>query len=314
MTSQAETDPRTEWLAARRLALGGTDVPAVLGAHPWKSALEVWASKMHGDDRDLSGIEAVRWGNILQPVVAEEFSERTGRPIEAADPFKFVRHPEAPVGTTQDYWFGWLEGDDVHSAVLEIKTSGAHQSERWEDGPPLEVQIQFQCQLACTGLDRGAVAVLLGGQDFRYYDLARNDRFIAATLERCAEWWERHIVGDTPPPPDGSKGSASALDLLYKDKGSAIVIPIDAAHWLDELAAAAKLTAAAKARKGQASNHLKALLGDAAYGVVEGDGRAVSWREQSRKETVQKAATFRVLRALKQLPKGVTVDFGGGDE
>jgi predicted phage-related endonuclease len=36
---------REEWLAARRLGIGGSDIGALLGASPWSTPLDVWADK-----------------------------------------------------------------------------------------------------------------------------------------------------------------------------------------------------------------------------------------------------------------------------
>ena len=36
---------REEWLKARKLGLGGSDMAAVLGLSPWRSPIDVWLDK-----------------------------------------------------------------------------------------------------------------------------------------------------------------------------------------------------------------------------------------------------------------------------
>jgi predicted phage-related endonuclease len=37
--------PREEWLVLRRKGIGGSDVSAILGINPWKTAMDVWLEK-----------------------------------------------------------------------------------------------------------------------------------------------------------------------------------------------------------------------------------------------------------------------------
>jgi hypothetical protein len=43
--SSYEAEDRTEWHAARKKGLGGSDIAAVMGVSPWQSPMDVWMSK-----------------------------------------------------------------------------------------------------------------------------------------------------------------------------------------------------------------------------------------------------------------------------
>jgi hypothetical protein len=45
---------RAEWLAKRRAGIGGSEVAAILGEHPFLGAWDVWLSKVEGYERPAS--------------------------------------------------------------------------------------------------------------------------------------------------------------------------------------------------------------------------------------------------------------------
>lgn len=62
-----------EWLQARRGGLTGTDIGALLGLSPWRSALDVWLSKQDDHVAEEVG-EPARWGTLLEPVVRDHYA------------------------------------------------------------------------------------------------------------------------------------------------------------------------------------------------------------------------------------------------
>lgn len=48
-------EQRAEWLEGRRQGIGGSDVAAVLGLSPWKTALDVWNDKLGlSEEKEMS--------------------------------------------------------------------------------------------------------------------------------------------------------------------------------------------------------------------------------------------------------------------
>jgi len=68
---------REEWLNVRKLGLGGSDMSAVLGVNQWRSPLDVWLDKTSDTVAEQES-EPMYWGTILEDIVAQEFSKRTG--------------------------------------------------------------------------------------------------------------------------------------------------------------------------------------------------------------------------------------------
>jgi predicted phage-related endonuclease len=117
------------------------------------------------------------------------------------------------------------------------------------------------------------------------------------------------VLTGEPPEVDGSDATAHVLAVLYPeaDKGATVELGLEGAELLETLAEAKADTRAADARAKTASNELRALLGEAYTGTV--DGRpAVTLGTQTRKTeckhcgAVDESAPFRVLRPKASKP------------
>jgi putative phage-type endonuclease len=74
---------RFDWLNVRSKYVGGSDASIVLGVNKWKSPFELWLEKSGQIDikENDNGNEAMYWGNVLEEVVAKEFTARTGKKV-----------------------------------------------------------------------------------------------------------------------------------------------------------------------------------------------------------------------------------------
>lgn len=70
------------WLNLRNKGIGGSDAGVIAGVNPWKSPFKLWLEKTgQAEPDDLSDNEAVLWGIKLEPIVAERFTEVTGKKV-----------------------------------------------------------------------------------------------------------------------------------------------------------------------------------------------------------------------------------------
>lgn len=291
----ANLHTREDWLQARASGIGASESAIVLGVSPYKTPFGLWAEKTGlADPSDES--EAMRIGRAMEPVIAQLYQEATGR--EVADPgdYSIERHPQAP------YLFATVDRLVIDCArgvgICELKNAGAYKAHEWDDGAPLAYQVQVQHQMAVCGVQWASVAVLIGGNKFRWCDVERNDRFISAMLPRLAEFW-RLVETRTPPPVDGDESTTRALAALYPtDDGESVMLPERAARWdrwLADLAAKRKRIEAIEAKL---KNRLRAKIGSAQYGVLPGGGRW-KWATTERKAYTVEAKTTRELRRVK---------------
>ena len=222
---------RDTWLQERSKGIGGSDVATVLGLNPYKTPLSLWEEKT-GKTKGSPAGEAAYWGTTLEDVVAKEFSKRTGMKIQRVNFLlstgengwmrgnidraivneqiaKTVRvnKPEKAAET------GLMLSTDVG---LECKTANAFMADKWgpsqeaeivsgnvvtEHQIPLYYETQIQWYMAVTGIETFYVAVLIGGQDFRMYEVKRDQDVIDAIVSKCRDFWENHVLKDVPPAP-----------------------------------------------------------------------------------------------------------------
>lgn len=174
-----------EWAFKRRRMLGASEAPCVLGIDPYKTPLQL-AREKWGFDVPKEAGEAARWGNILEPVVATELAERTGWYVE---PNKTTyHHSQYPwMVATPDAWT-ILKGNLV---PIQIKTTSAYNADKWAEGPADTAHAQVMHELEVLGLPRCVVAVLIGGQKLKWFEVEIDSQISRAILSVEIAFWER---------------------------------------------------------------------------------------------------------------------------
>jgi putative phage-type endonuclease len=136
---------REQWLAERRLGIGGSDAAAVLGLSPWKTNVELWEEKAgRREERDISDDPYVQYGVAAEPLIRSMF---------AIDyPQYTVSHEENVSEVCEAYpqLRASLDGRLVEAetnrvGVLEIKASFINSRadrEKWKDAVPQHYFIQ----------------------------------------------------------------------------------------------------------------------------------------------------------------------------
>ena len=288
-TVKAETlgMSRAEWLELRGEGLGGSDAAWVLGKSPYKSTYAGWAEKAGlTNEPDLSENEAIEWGNVLEPVVAERFASLYG--FEVVNLPVMLAHPTYPHMLANVDRF--IVEDGRITGLLEVKTAGLRQSVYWEgDNVPVHYALQVQHYLAVTGLDYGYLVVLIGGQQMKAYRIDRDEEQIAELIEAEADMWERIINCDAPDL-DGSDSTIDALKNRWTPDPDSVV-QLNGADVLPII----KALAAAKDAKDEIESVVKGLqaqlmaaLGEHEVGQVDGT-TVVTWKGQTRTSIDTKA-------------------------
>ncbi|MBH3366380.1 YqaJ viral recombinase family protein [Pseudomonas carnis] len=216
--------PREDWLAVRKQGIGSSDAAAAVGLNPYKSQLELWLEKT-GRDTSLPKLDPhdeespAYWGNILEPIVAAHYSQRSGNRIRRIN--AVLQHPDPKLPWMLANIDREVIGvNDVQ--ILECKTAGINGARLWKEGVPEYVQLQVMHQLAVTGKQAADVAVLLGGQHLEIHRIERDESMIARLVDLERRFWD-YVVSDTPPPADGTDSAEAALRCLYpEDNGQTL--------------------------------------------------------------------------------------------
>lgn len=260
----------------RRSFLGASEIAAVVGLHPWKSALDVWAAKIHGIEATDSPV--MRAGRELErPILERLYAAPRGVAIWYPGTFRLPGEPWA--GATPDAFEPLAQAAVLD---LECKLVGRGQFARWGDEPegadaiPPEVLCQIHWQMLCGGAAAGCAVALLG-TELRVYDVPRDAEFAANLLDLGRAWWRRHVEGGEMP--EVTASSRETLRRLFpRASGALLAMREDVRDLASEYLAARDAAKAAEEARETAGARLCAAIGDA-EGFEAADLR-VTWKEQ----------------------------------
>lgn len=284
-----------DWLGERLCSVGASETPSLIGiGFADTNAATVWESKVRPTYRSNDEVELLMLGHVMEPAIREAC--RRIRKMDVQDPmgheiWRNVEYPRMHASPDGFVTEGGRQG------VLELKNVSGWNGDDWQDGEaaPLRVQAQVQHQLACTGLQFGYAAGLIGGHQLRVVRIERDQAFIDAIRDCVLHFWEYVERGDAPPI-DGLKATAAVLSRLHPDdNGETVELTDELQAAVERLDAVKESIKAAEKEKQALQNQLIVALGDNTYGQLA-DGRAVSWKTQNRAGYTVEPTSFRVLR------------------
>lgn len=280
---ETENLSREDWLRYRKKGIGGSDVASLLGISKWKSEIELWLDKTGQTNSETEENEAMEWGRIMEPVIRNHFAEVTGKTVVEVK--AMLQHPEYPFmladvdGLTTD--------DEGNPAILEIKTASEYKRSEWENDIPVYYQTQVQHYLCVTGVQKAYVAVLIGGNSFKVYEVDADKEVQQMLIVLEQNFWNC-VQNMVRPEMDGSDAAKNLLDSLYHGGISEqIVMPDEAIEYVDAYIEACAEEDNAKAKKQDASNHIKEIMGD--YDKAICLGHNISWKPVSTERLDAKA-------------------------
>lgn len=276
-------------IEARKRGVGGSELLAALGKDSRCSRLELYKRKV-GElpDPDFSDDERVRFGNLLEPVIRQEVGRRLKTQILIPEHTLF--HPDAPLLGHPDGWFpAWNEG-------LEIKTCDKYEADEFgeeeSDQVPIRHLVQCSGYMALTGAKKWRLAVLIGGNDLRLYEIPRDEQLEAAILAGVRVFW-KHVQTLQPPDP----GTPDEVRMRWpKDLGTEIRATPQIVELCGRLAVTRTERKAAEESEEALKSDVQCFMKEAAQ-LIGPDGRALAtWK------TAKSSMKFDVERFAKDHP------------
>lgn len=224
----------------RTTFIGGTDISALFGQNPWKTAFAVWHEKT-GQAEPIPDNTSMEWGRLLEPVIAAKFVAQHPE-FALYTQCQELTHPQHPmIGGTVDAWL--IEAKNATDmqylkAGLEIKT--AQSDARWvDDEPPAHywMQCQWYCGIARAmgcDVDTWHVAVLFHGNDYREYTIPFDEVFFNDAMTYAVGWWDKHVIGGEPVEIDGSEAARQYQTERFKDGRTNTMIVADTLPTTDQ--------------------------------------------------------------------------------
>lgn len=190
----------------RSTGIGGSDAAGVVGLSRWKTPLSIWAEKTGQFVPEDVDTLAKTLGTRLEEVVAELFTEQTGKKVARVN--ERITHPK----------FSFIRGRIDRrivgeNAILECKTATAYKAKEWEgEEIPHEYILQCYHYLALNPKwERIYLAVLIGNQDFKVKIIERDEKVITDLVTKEVQFWENFVMTQTMP----SKVTSNDAETLY---------------------------------------------------------------------------------------------------
>ena len=199
----------------RRKYIGGSDIAVVMGMSRWKTPLKLWLEKTgQADPDDLSQVEAVQLGSELEEFVAQKFAKESGKQVRKQS--KMYVHKDYPFMAA--HIDRLITGTDE---ILECKTCGSHKKDEWEgDGIPREYILQVTWYLGITGKKKAYIAVLIGGQSFKYKEIEFDKELFDVMVDMAKEFWQ---AVETKTPPVVSASDNPVIVQMFPEPDSELV-------------------------------------------------------------------------------------------
>jgi putative phage-type endonuclease len=271
--TSTENMSNEEWHSYRNKGIGGSDVSVICGINKYKSIVELWMEKTNQIEVKQAG-EAAYWGNIMEPLIRTEFTNRTN--IDVSIVKAILQHP------IHNFMLANLDGiindSIVGECIFEAKTASVYKQDDWmDDKIPEEYMLQIQHYMAVTGYNRTFITVLIGGNKFEYKLIERDDELIEMIIKLEEDFWN-HVLNNTPPPLDGSEASTKLLNQLYPNSKETLKksLPDEAIDLIMQYSDSKEKESQSSEKKDEAANKLKALLGDFECGVI--NDKTITWK------------------------------------
>lgn len=199
---------RADWLKARTTGIGGSDAAKIVlspqdysYADPGRLYLEKTGMVELEDEPSLQA----RHGTWCEEFVAQLYTEATGNRVHRVN--RIIRSDAHPfmIADIDRKLFGKHEGLECKTVgefaarmrVKDEETEEAKWIDRFVEGD-METSMQrkpeWYCQvqhyMAVTGWELWHIAVLIGNRKFLWYDVPRDDAWIAEMIEQERAFWD----------------------------------------------------------------------------------------------------------------------------
>lgn len=296
ITHNTKKMSKYEWLKERGKGIGGSDASSVVGLNPYKSSVTVYLEKLNYiknninniDDKTINSIlnkntqhiedtiytnYKMELGNKLKDFVAKEFALKTNKKVRNINgilkndkyPFAIANIDRAIVG---------------EKAFLERKVSGSYFKGEWKNGVPINYKVQCYHYMAVTGATHCYVAALIGNEDLVIHKIDRDEEIIEDIMKLEKMFWEKCVLGDNIPIPDGSDDYSKVLKNLYKESKEEEIILFEKENYLNRYDDVVGLIKELDSEKKAIEQYIQSQMKE--YEIAYIGDRKISWKKQSK--------------------------------
>jgi putative phage-type endonuclease len=251
-----------------------TEASGIMGMSPYATMFELKHQKQAEKPPVFNSNERMKWGNRLEDSIAAAVAEEKGWKVEPLKDYCIL--PQYRMGSSFDY-----KVTEPEEAILEIKNvDGLVFNRSWvsdADGAteaPPHIEIQLQYQMLVSGMKKGYIAALVGGNELHIIEREAIREIHVKLFKKIKRFWEI-VDNDEELAPNFVK-DAEFIAQLYKyahpGKMAEPTPRIDAivSQWHDLKREEKRITTSLKEMKAE----LLTLIDDAEK--LKGDGYSIS--------------------------------------
>lgn len=199
----------------RQKYLGSSDAAAIIGVSPWRTPLDVYLDKVEGQQEVSAEKAAIfKRGHRLEPYILDMLRDEHG--------FKYTARGARYLDKELPFLAAEIDAEAETGENIEAKSANFYGRGAWgeqhTDAVPIYYNAQAQHGMMVTGKARTVFPVLVGIDDFRVYQVDRDEQVIQFLRGKEIEMWDRIQRRDPPAP-----STVSDIERLFPwDAGSVI--------------------------------------------------------------------------------------------
>lgn len=222
----------------RRTGLGASEIATLAGLSRWSSPAEIWASKVHGTQKDAT--LQMDLGSLLEEPLARLYAKRRSRYVL---PVTTLKHPTKPLAlaTPDRAVFAAppqigevLRRDQLAEAerLLQLKSTTWRMAHEWgapgTDEVPEDYHAQVTWEMGVSGVDLADFGVLFDKDRLEFYTVPFSATLFEALYEIGDRFWTDYVLTGLMPPADASDRYGEMLSNVYPRETSGLYVPASA--------------------------------------------------------------------------------------
>ncbi len=206
---------KEQWLRDRHPNINSTELGALFNISKYATEFTLYHDKIQEAPTWIDDNDRMRAGRYLEPSIAEFAADELG--VQCIPFDEYYYDPEIRQGTSFDFMIIAAKDHRLNGAILEIKNVDqfiwrSEDSEWTDTNMPGYIEAQIQHQMKLSQINRAVVAVLVGGNDLKFYN-REFDKRIASNIDIVVKrFWER-VDNNNEPAPNYSRDSDYILSM-----------------------------------------------------------------------------------------------------
>ena len=262
----------------RRTYIGSSDAAAILGVSPWRTALDVYLDKTSGPEPITPDKAAIfKRGHRLEPYILDMLEDEHGiNLLRFEGGTRSRRHLDKELS----FLAAELDAETDDGRNVEAKSANFYGKGSWgeqySDDVPIYYNAQAQHGMMVRGSQETIFPVLIGVDDFRLYNVKRDEEVITYLRQAEIEMWDRIQRLDAPP-----AKTVSDIERLFPwDHGSVVQASVEIRDAYLELKDLKKRLKLLETDADDMAAQIKVFMGE--HQVLQfGADKLLTWKSQS---------------------------------